>query len=90
LNEAKGLALLREATQGGQGAALLLQHSSRKPTAQSSGSPAAALISRSRLLFSFVQGIGGGDPAFGPLPAHSEEARQGGPDSLPLETCACA
>src|SRR5215207_11082197 len=39
--------------------------------------------------FSFIQGVGGGDPAFGPLPSHSEKARQGGPDSLPRYPLAC-
>src|SRR5215218_9719409 len=39
--------------------------------------------------FSFIQGIGGGDPAFGPLPSHSEKARQGGPDGLPGDPPPC-
>src|SRR5215210_440047 len=62
-------------------ATLLHQHSSSKPTAHS-GSVAATSISRSRRLFSLVQGIGGGDPALGSLPPHFKKACQGGPDGL--------
>src|SRR3954451_12847114 len=65
-------------------ATLLHQHSSSKPTAHS-GSAAATLISQSRRLFSFVQRIGGGDPAFRSSPAHSEKACQSSPDSLPRD-----
>src|SRR5215218_10707262 len=32
--------------------------------------------------FPFVQGVGGGDPAFAPLPAYPEQARKSGPDGL--------
>src|SRR5438270_9684436 len=32
--------------------------------------------------FSFVEGVGGGDPPLGPLPSHPEKTRQGGPDGL--------
>src|SRR5215217_2106932 len=70
-------------------ATLLHQHSSRKPTAQVSGLAAATSISRSRRLFSFIQGVGGGDPAFGPLPSHSEKTRQGGPDGLARDPSLC-
>src|SRR5215207_9200710 len=57
LNEAKGLALLGEAAQGGQGHPAPPEHSSRKPTAHSgSGLAAATSISRSRLLFFFHTG----------------------------------
>src|SRR4051794_30144752 len=61
-------------------ASLLHQYSSSKPTAQS-GSASAPLISRSRRLFSFVQGIGRADPAFGSLPTHPHPLK-GGPDAL--------
>src|SRR4051794_30013908 len=61
-------------------ASLLHQYSSSKPTAHS-GSASATLISRSRRLFSFVQGIGRGDPAFGSLPTHPHPLK-GGPDAL--------
>src|SRR5215208_4179642 len=67
----------------------LHQHSSRKPTAQVSGLAAATSISRSRRLFSFVEGVGGGDPPLGPLPSDSEKARQGGPDGLPRDPPLC-
>src|SRR5918993_3087780 len=60
---------------------LLHQHSSSKPTTQS-GLSSARRISRSRRLFSFVQGIRRCDPMLGPLPAHPH-TRQGGPDGLP-------
>src|SRR5215212_9555157 len=70
-------------------ATLLHQHSSRKPTAQVSGLAPATSISRSRRLFSFIQGVGGGDPAFGPLPSHSEKTRQGGPDGLARDPPPC-
>jgi hypothetical protein len=66
-------------------ATLLHQHSSQKPTAQVSELAAAISISRSLAklaFFSFVEGIGGGDPAFGPHPSHSEKTRQGAPDGL--------
>src|SRR5918999_325139 len=62
----------------------LHQHSSWKPTAHS-GFPSATSISRSLAklaFFPFVQGVGGGDPAFGPLPAYPEQARKSGPDGL--------
>src|SRR5215218_5361132 len=62
----------------------LHQHSSWKPTAHS-GFPSATSISRSRRLFSFVEGIGGGDPPLGPLPAYPEQARKSGPDGLPRD-----
>src|SRR5215216_2413037 len=67
----------------------LHQHSSRKPTAQVSGLAAATSISRSRRLFSFVQGVRGGDPPLGPLPSHSEKTRQGGPDGLARDPSLC-
>src|SRR5215203_81330 len=35
--------------------------------------------------FSFVEGVGGGDPPLGPLPSDSEKTRQGGPDGLPRD-----
>src|SRR5829696_7017782 len=70
-------------------ASLLHQHSSQKPTAQVSGSAEAIPISRSRLLFSFVQGIWGGDPPFRPEPSHSEKAGQSSPDGLPRDLTLC-
>src|SRR5215208_1419432 len=60
---------------------LLHQLSSQKPTAQESGCSAAILINRSRRLFSRILRIWGSDPAFGPLPAHSQ-ARKRCPDAL--------
>src|SRR3954467_1590859 len=63
-------------------ASLLHQVSSKKLTAQEeSGWLAAILISRSRRLFSLVLRIWRSDPAFGPLPAHSQ-ARKRCPDGL--------
>src|SRR3712207_2148127 len=53
----------------------LHQHSSSKPTAHSE-SAAATSISRSRRLFSLVQGIGRGDPAFGSLCQHTPPRRR--------------
>src|SRR5829696_10548330 len=67
----------------------LHQHSSRKPTAQVSGLAAATSISRSRRLFSFIQGVRGGDPPLGPLPSHSEKTRQGAPDGLTRDPPLC-
>src|SRR5687767_7675309 len=60
---------------------VLHQHSSSKPTTQSTLS-SARCISRSRRLFSFVQGIGRGNPVLGSLPAnpHTRKRRS---DSLP-------
>src|SRR5215218_10354482 len=60
----------------------LHQHSSQKPTAHSGSAPATS-ISRSRLLFSFVQGVCRGDPPLRPHPPHTKAAREGGPDGLP-------
>src|SRR3712207_4181649 len=40
-------------------------------------------------LFSFVEGVGGGDPPLGPLPSHSEKTRQGAPDSLARDPPVC-
>src|SRR5215208_6641601 len=62
-------------------ATLLHQHSSSKPVAHS-GSAAATSISRSRLLFSFVEGIGRAYPSLGPLPPHSQKACERRPDGL--------
>src|SRR5215203_6412240 len=62
----------------------LHQHSSSKPTAHS-GWAAATSISRSRRLFSFVQGIGGGDPPLGPLPAYAQKTPERGADGLPRD-----
>src|SRR3712207_3406832 len=39
--------------------------------------------------FSFVEGVGGGDPPLGPLPSHSEKTRQGAPDSLARDPPVC-
>src|SRR5215211_5204863 len=63
---------------------LLHQHSSSKPTTQSTLSSARA-ISRSLAklaFFSFVQGVGRGDPVLGPLPAYPQ-TRKRRSDSLP-------
>src|SRR5918999_2390389 len=65
-------------------AALLHQHSSQKPTAPPRFS-AAMLISRSRRLFSFVQGVGGGDPPLRPHPSDPEKTRKRRPDGLPRD-----
>src|SRR5215207_2389044 len=64
-------------------ASRLHQHSSKKPTAHSEELASATLISRSRLLFSFVEGVGGGDPPLGPHPPNRKEARKRRPDGLP-------
>src|SRR5918993_4728788 len=63
-------------------ATLLHQHSSSKAVAHS-GSEAEISISRSRLLFSFVEGVGGGDPTLRSHPSHSEKAHQSRSDGLP-------
>src|ERR687889_294290 len=60
----------------------LHQHSSSKPTAQVLGFSAATSISRSRLLFSFVQGVRGGYPPLGAHPANPQQARKRRPDRL--------
>src|SRR5687767_8230021 len=65
-------------------ASRLHQHSSIKPTAHSEWA-SATLISRSRRLFSFVEGVRGGDPPLGPHPPHRKQARQGSPDGLPRD-----
>jgi hypothetical protein len=70
-------------------ASRLHQHSSSKPTVQVWGLASATLISRSRLLFSFVEGIGGGDPPFGPHPSHSQKACQSSPDGLARNPALC-
>src|SRR5215212_2505131 len=62
----------------------LHQHSSKKPRAHR-GSASAVSISRSRRLFSFVQGIGRGDPPLGPLPTYAKKSREGGADGLPRD-----
>src|SRR5215211_37638 len=67
-------------------ASLLHQHSSQKPTAHVSGLAFATLINRSLAklaFFSFVEGVGGGDPPLGSHPSHSQKASQSGPDGLP-------
>src|SRR5215211_727964 len=63
-------------------ASRLHQHSSSKPIAQVSGLSLATSISRSRLLFSFVQGIWGGDPPLSSHPSHSQKARKRRPDGF--------
>src|ERR687897_1167819 len=73
-------------------ASRLHQHSSRKPTAQVSGSAWATSISRSLAklaFFSFVEGVGRCDPAFGPHPPDSEKARERSPDGLPRDRPLC-
>src|SRR5215208_3398186 len=66
----------------------LHQHSSKKPMAHR-GSASALSISRSLAklaFFSFVQGLGGGDPPLGPLPAYAQKKpREGGADGLPRD-----
>src|SRR5215216_1611310 len=39
--------------------------------------------------FSFVEGVGGGDPPFGSHPSHSEQPRQSRPDGLPGDPPPC-
>src|SRR5918992_5963662 len=66
-------------------ASRLHQHSSSKPTVHS-GSEAEISISRSLAklaFFSFVEGVGGGDPPLGPHPANPEYSRKRGSDGLP-------
>jgi hypothetical protein len=74
LEEAERLAVLPPGVQGGQGHTRLHQHSSSKPTAHSGFAPAIS-ISRSRLLFSFLQWLRRGDPALGPHPHRTERRR---------------
>src|SRR5215212_337570 len=62
----------------------LHQHSSKKPTAHSGSAPATS-ISRSRRLFSFVQGVGGGYPPLRSHPANPEQARKRRPHRLPRD-----
>src|SRR5688500_1009192 len=65
----------------------LHQHSSQKPTAHR-GSASATSINRSLAklaFFSFLQGVWGGDPAFRPLPAYPQQAREGGAYGLPRD-----
>src|ERR687895_1819183 len=69
-------------------ASRLHQHSSKNPAAHSELA-SATLISRSRHLFSFVEGIWGGDPALGSLPTNSEEACESRPDGLPRDRPLC-
>src|ERR687897_3762023 len=69
-------------------ASRLHQHSSKKPTAQVSGLAWATSISRSLAklaFFSFIQGVGRGDPAFGPHPPDSQKARERSPNGLPRD-----
>src|SRR5215208_1193479 len=69
-------------------ATLLHQHSSEKPTAHS-GSAWAISISRSLAslaFFSFVERIGGSDPALRPHPPHRKQARERSPDRLPRDS----
>ena len=88
LDEARWVALLAPGVQSGHSQPAPPEHSSKKPTAQLSGSAPAISISRSRLLcllFSFVEGIGSRDPPFRPHPPHRKEARQSSPDGLSRE-----
>src|SRR5215204_848411 len=62
----------------------LHQHSSKKPTAHSGSAPATS-ISRSRRLFSFVEGLGGSYPPLRPHPANPENPRKRRPYRLPRE-----
>src|ERR671915_859580 len=85
LDEARGFALLAPGVLKVGRASRLHQHSSSKPTAHS-GSEAEISISRSLAklaFFSFVQGVGGGDPPLGPHPANPEYSRKRGSDGLP-------
>src|SRR5215218_726024 len=66
-------------------ASRLHQHSSKKPTAQLSGLASATSISRSRRLFSFIEGVGRGDPAFRSRPPDSEKAHKSSSDGLPRD-----
>src|SRR5918993_592450 len=69
-------------------ASRLHQHSSKKPTVQVSGLASATSISRSLAslaFFSFIQGVGRGDPAFGPHPPDSQKARERSPNGLPRD-----
>src|SRR5215204_662708 len=62
----------------------LHQHSSKKPMAHR-GSASAVSISRSRRLFSFVQGIRRGDPGFGPLAADAQKTGEVGGEGVPRD-----
>ena len=84
LDHAVGLLLLGEAAQGGQ----------RNPAppaliTEADGPPGVGVghlhqsVASEASLFSFLQGVWGGDPAFRPLPAYPEQAREGGAYGLP-------
>src|SRR5215213_5579009 len=83
LDEARGLPSSAQALSVGR-ATRLHQHSSKKLTAHSGSAPATS-ISRSRRLFSFVQGVGGGYPPLRPHPANPEQARKRRPHRLPRD-----
>src|ERR671916_57665 len=86
LHEAQRLALLAPTVQSGQGQPTppALVHKTHRPLRVGlcdSHQPVASEAS----LFSFVEGVGGGDPPLGPHPPHRKQARQGSPDGLPRD-----
>src|SRR5215208_2865611 len=66
-------------------ATLLHQHSSEKPTATRDRLGRLPSVGRA-FFFSFVQRIGGSDPALRPHPAHRKQARERCPDRLPRDS----
>src|SRR5215203_2861624 len=91
LNEAPLLSLPGEATQVAQ------SHPAPPAFVQETHRPGFGIgrghfhqpIASEASLFSFVEGVGGGDPPLGPLPSDSEKTRQGGPDGLPRDPPLC-
>src|SRR5829696_6100056 len=70
-------------------ATLLHQHSSRNPPPRFRDWPRPLPSADRAAFFSFVEGVGRGDPPLGPLPSDSEKTRQGGPDGLPRDPPLC-
>src|SRR5918995_3308579 len=86
LDHARGLALLTEGAQSGQ------RHPAPPAFVQKADGPQGVSVgclhqsvASEASFFSFVQGIGRGDPAFGPLPAYAQKTREGGADGLPRD-----
>src|SRR5215218_2065158 len=86
LDHARGLALLTEGAQSGQ------RHPAPPTFVQKADGPQRVgvgclhqSVASFASLFSFVQGVGGGDPPLGPLPAYAQKPREGGADGLPRD-----
>src|SRR5918993_962265 len=85
LDEAKGLALLGPTVQRGQCqlAPPALVTEANRPRFGVGLRHAHQPVASEASLFSFVQGVGGGDPPLGPHPSHAQKASQSGPHGLP-------